>query len=1102
MIVLALVLMAMSVYAITGITKSYDINTNTITASLFGVPRINFTLVNQRADLTRYEADMKVKPFFSLNLSVGSSDYGFHLTNKTARIEEKIINSTGFVINEFYAVEDSRNNLTCSIITEIHNATNMSKEICTNNWYLVNVTKIRQRPFNFFNFNYAANAEYNLTLIINTRAETGYRAFDWILKFLGLEFTEWAVYSSNWTNSSSDNVSLNFTGTLDRFVYSINGTKGLWFNSLNQSTGGGGIQGNCADLRSVNPEGTLSNNITIEICNTTTIVAHTSGNLNGSANSSINNSIYYGNLTVAGERSHAAIFDDNYTFVMLASNITDFSRYGNNGTVTGTVDWNTSCVFGNCTSFTADASYIGYGNPTIFTYRQGFTAEFWMTVRSWGGGQTPFGKHDGGVNSDKVFVFYSPNANSIDCIISTSVTADVEANGDGSAISTNAWHHYVCSYDGAAMRLYIDGQLINATALTGDMNTGNAVLSIGDTFEGSGIPPRGSLDHIMISNVNRTPSYIYNRYIDGRDGVSKINVQLAGAADTTPPTNIIDNPTNRTYINSNITLNVRCGDNNGVSEGYYSINNGVNTSIGVCGNTTIIAVNGTNTFKFTVNDTSNTTNTTNVNFSLNMTPPVINYISLTAGNNTIINSSSSFFVNFSVEPTGGLDVVDVNRFEWNNTNITLDASGLVLDIHFGENGTSIRDLSRYTNNATASGTTGTFINECRFPPCWKFDAAGDRFQVPLSASVNSTNSTFTIEMWLNVSSIQTDVGDGIGRIVSLQTEVADGDVLVLEVNITGTGIRGSVNGVNTAYVNITPNSTFNHIIFSYDNSSMRIYVNGILGASTSRNGTYTLDNRNSLWFGGTYGSGDFLFTGSVDELKIWNTNLSLAEIRTISNYNISRGRFFANATIPTSGAYRYKGWINNSNGVNDTVLRTITLDAGPVIDRLNLSITNVGGALQNLTFNATFSDILTNVKDFSFGVVNYTRRVFSNTTLYIEIINLSLPINDVLTVNDTADFNGSYPIRFTFWNTSHIANNSALNSLNLSYQLTTFNVSMQWNATQRLVNLTYNVTYPPNSTNLINGINTIINLNSTDTRTVEFSGDWLFEVISSEIQDT
>ena len=69
----------------------------------------------------------------------------------------------------------------------------------------------------------------------------------------------------------------------------------------------------------------------------------------------------------------------------------------------------------------------------------------------------------------------------------------------GGALTTNAWTHVAATYDGADMRLYIDGKEVAKAAKTGNLDTDNKVaVWIGDQPPAGGGPFDGLIDDVRL----------------------------------------------------------------------------------------------------------------------------------------------------------------------------------------------------------------------------------------------------------------------------------------------------------------------------------------------------------------------------------------------------------------------------------------------------------------------------------------------------------------------------------------------------------------------------------------------------------------------------
>ena len=81
-------------------------------------------------------------------------------------------------------------------------------------------------------------------------------------------------------------------------------------------------------------------------------------------------------------------------------------------------------------------------------------------------------------------------------------------------------------------------------------------------------------------------------------------------------------------------------------------------------------------------------------------------------------------------------------------------------------------------------------------------------------------------------------------------------------------------------------NTWSHLATTYDGATLRFYVNGVQVASRAQTGTLTA-SANPLQFGGDSLYGDY-FQGMIDEVRVYNRALNLAELQTDMNTSIQR----------------------------------------------------------------------------------------------------------------------------------------------------------------------------------------------------------------------
>lgn len=87
----------------------------------------------------------------------------------------------------------------------------------------------------------------------------------------------------------------------------------------------------------------------------------------------------------------------------------------------------------------------------------------------------------------------------------------------GVDVTDGVWHHIACSYDGTTMRVYIDGEMKNQTAMgPGDPNEGD--VTIGARYEGIH-PTTGLIDEVGLFNIGLDEEEIQDIMNDGLQAV-------------------------------------------------------------------------------------------------------------------------------------------------------------------------------------------------------------------------------------------------------------------------------------------------------------------------------------------------------------------------------------------------------------------------------------------------------------------------------------------------------------------------------------------------------------------------------------------------------
>lgn len=430
----------------------------------------------------------------------------------------------------------------------------------------------------------------------------------------------------------------------------------------------------------------------------------------------------------------------------------------------------------------------------------------------------------------------------------------------------DSWHHVAATYDGAFMRIYIDGVLANQMAIAGSISVNTNPLSIGYQH---GYPKeyfKGTLDEVRIWHRVLSPCEIAaNRNCEIIDQHKLVAYYKFNQGSLGGVSNLLENKL--------------------TDSGPYG-NHGDLVDFGLSGNI------------------SNWTDgaVTNGSSCVPFVQPVIsigsNAPSIAVGGRLDLTASGG--VSYSWTGPNGFTSIDQNPFI---DNMSLSNAGW------------------YTVNVTtASGCSvpASIIIQVSTPArALNFDGDDDYVTVPHSNTLNP-GTGITIETWVYptdaVTPSQSVVGKSSQQVRGyIFPRTDDGwRSFSFYVHLDGQGwniISASYPGVNE----------WHHVAATYDGFVMKIYLDGVLKATKEVIGTIS-SNLNPVTIGTQPGfSGEF-FAGNVDEVRIWNRAMDKCEIDNNMNGQL-------NPAIQTGLAayYRFnKGLI----GVNNTNITTVDDESG------------------------------------------------------------------------------------------------------------------------------------------------------------------------------
>jgi len=166
----------------------------------------------------------------------------------------------------------------------------------------------------------------------------------------------------------------------------------------------------------------------------------------------------------------------------------------------------------------------------------------------------------------------------------------------------------------------------------------------------------------------------------------------------------------------------------------------------------------------------------------------------------------------------------------------------------------------------------------------EFDTLADE-SVSVGNTLTNGFSQLSISLWANFASVPTNRVLGLASKDNTNERSFD----LRYIQNTGVNFLVSTNGINTAATPYYPKASISagqwyHFVGVYDGSNVLLYVNGVpIGSPTALTGS--LQNTTSEFFIGKRGFGttNTGFDGKLDEIGIFNTALTDAEIQSIYN---------------------------------------------------------------------------------------------------------------------------------------------------------------------------------------------------------------------------
>ncbi|MGA9326378.1 MAG: LamG-like jellyroll fold domain-containing protein [Salegentibacter sp.] len=607
------------------------------------------------------------------------------------------------------------------------------------------------------------------------------------------------------------------------------------------------------------------------------------------------------------------------------SALVDVSGYGNNASISGSPGW-VSGVVGTALHFNGSNQYATAADASSLDLSQSLTVSAWIKpdrratqylIKK--ADQDNIDGYELSLSSNG-YIFFRFNQRTAGDTYRLNSVANYPNNG-------NTWMHVAASYDGSAIRIYINGNLDAVKSVSSPVTVNNNQMDLTLGAGNGGYRGfQGAMDEVRIYKVALTAQQIAELVSPSSTPLAEVPLlqsPLNHASDvsTSPVLSWGNSKGADSYslqVSTSGNFSSLIFDQQGITGTSVSVPNLDNASTyywRVRAANSAGMSNWSSVWNFTVAPQpasvaaipvlqSPANSATNVS-----TSPNLSWLA-SAGAETyrVQLSSDSGFSALIFDQSGLVNTsVQANNLSaesayywrvrasnsagnsdwssaWNFTTAPVLPSGggdIVADWEMDENGGStLVDASGYGNNARISGSpgwvSGVVGTALRFNGSNQYATAADASSLDLSQGL-------TISAWIKPEKLATQY-----LIKKADQDNIDG----YELSLSSKGYvffrfnqrtAGDAYRLNSIATYPTNGSTWIHVAVTYDGSAIRLYINGNQNAVKNISSPVTVNNNQLDLTLGAGNNGYRGFQGAIDEVRIYNVTLSSSEIAALAN---------------------------------------------------------------------------------------------------------------------------------------------------------------------------------------------------------------------------
>jgi hypothetical protein len=541
---------------------------------------------------------------------------------------------------------------------------------------------------------------------------------------------------------------------------------------------------------------------------------------------------------------------------------------------------------GNALAFDGTDDYVALPNTTpVPTGNAAYTLEAWIKPTSmgaygilgWGNWTTTNQANALRLSSTGLINYWWNN----DLILST---PDLSGR----------WHHVAATFDGTTRTLYLDGVALGSDTPTGHAAPTPSNLRIGSTNNGEYFP--GSIDEVRLWSVARTPAQLlagmkapvatnaagllaYYNLDEGTPGGTNTGLtmlyDLTGTSHGTLTNFALTGTTSNWVESYAMVVPTATAATSVGSTGFTA--NWTAPATGTIDNGYRVDVSTANTFASVISGSPFTAGSAATSLAITDLTATTTYYYRVRADKTSVTGQGAYSNTITVA-TCAAPVATAQ-----NLTLTLNASGSATAAATAVNNSSTANCGPAPAGSLSVSPSAFGCTDAVTTPATNAALSfngSTQYVEGTNASLPLGNAARTIEAWV----YPTAAGQN-GAIFNYGTPTPNqrSGILLISGRLYYVGENNDLSGGTTLSVN-----TWSHVAATYDGSTLKLYVNGVLDAQSNPGAFSTTGTVWRIAQRSSPQTGEFL-TGRVDEVRVWSVARTAAQVKAAMSASLPGG---------------------------------------------------------------------------------------------------------------------------------------------------------------------------------------------------------------------